>query len=183
MARTILEAFAKVTELRSRNSKIAHTPKIPAASLGIVPDKPRPKSITPWREFMTIHERIIYGRLSGAVSLRQEIVARATRAFDGAQRLRLMIVVTATIVGVIQIAAYVELLSASAWINSHGYYLSLSSITATLFASAHVWYCRQRLEISNESLAEFVRHLPVAASVGNLRYARNAQSAACDGAL
>ena len=132
---------------------------------------------------MTIHERIIYGRLSGAVSLRQEIVSRATRNLHAAQRLRLMIVVTATIVGVIQIAAYFELVSASAWINSHGYHISLSCIAATLFASAHVWCCRQRLENSNESLAEFVRHLPVAVTVGNHHYARNVQSEAVDRVL
>jgi len=171
MARTILEVFAKVTELRRRNSKIAHTPTIPATNLGIVPDKPRPKSITPWREFMTIHERIIYGRLSGAVSLRQEIAARAARTFQAALRLRMMTIITATIVGVIQIAAYAELLSASAWVNSHAYHLSLSSIAATLFASAHVWCCRQRMEASTENLVEFVRHLPVAATVCHHRYA------------
>ena len=113
---------------------------------------------------MTVHKQLDYGPLAGAVSLRQEIAIRATRAFQAARRLRAMIVITAAIVCIIQIAAYAEILSSSAWVNSRAYPLTLGFLGATLFASAHLWCCRQRMESSQENLARYLSRIPSAFS-------------------
>jgi hypothetical protein len=110
---------------------------------------------------MTIHERIIYGKLANAVSLRQEIATRAARTFQTAQRLRMLVVIAATVVGLMQIAAFADILPVSQWVNSHAYQLTLSVVAATLFASAHVWCCRQRLDESEDNLAGYLKGLPV----------------------
>jgi len=113
---------------------------------------------------MTVHEQLDYGSLTGALSLRQEIMIRATRAFQAARRLRAMIVITAAIVCIVQIAAYAEVLSSSAWVNSQAHPLTLGFLGSTLFASAHLWCCRQRMEISQENLAQYLNRIPSAFS-------------------
>jgi hypothetical protein len=108
---------------------------------------------------MTTSKQIPFGPLAEAASLRIEIAARAAEAHRAACRVRSIVAAAIALATAVRVACLLKLLPWP-WLNDHGAAISLSILAASLLLAATVWSSRQRLELAQATLDEFLLRLP-----------------------
>jgi len=106
-------------------------------------------------------ERIFYESFVGHIELREGIIRRDVFVLERALFIRNAIGALAAIFAVLRLVDLSSEMRGLDWVTRHGAPISVGLVVSLLFASANIWFARERLKDSRADLVEYIGRLPI----------------------